>query len=370
MRRLFYSKWRVMKHFSLLLVVIFAIPQISNAMEPQEELSAIEHVPNEIRAQILLNIIEGDDTPSQTIKNILNFTQTNKSFATVLNDEYINKLLIQKLAAKYYNNNQLKAAQELNTLGARKWITSYLSQGKRQKQEAIAPLFAALYGKDNKAVINLINAGLDANTRDKKLGKTPLMVAAQNGDLPLMDFLLSKGAAIDSSDKQGNTPLIYAIRSGKIDAVKLLLDKGALIDAQNSAGFTPLMWALHKKQPEIAKLLLNKNADISLTDKQRATALMESAQHDLPEMAQLLIAKGADVNATTSEGDSALLDAVEESPEVTQILLNAGANPLQINHFGFNALMLGAKNPEILKLLLNTPARSLINGQDSLGFTH
>lgn len=348
------------------------MPLFSLAMEPiapikhVEEVS-FEHMAPEIHQQILLNLVEGH-TAQEAIQNILAFTRINKAFASFLNDEHTNKLLIQKLAEKYFNNNQIKAAQALNTTGARKWFADYLAQGKQQKQEVLSPLFAALTAKDNKAVVNLINAGLDANTRDKKLAKTPLMVAAHNGDLVLMDFLISKGAAVDSSDKQGNTPLLYAIRNNKINAVQFLLDKGALIDAQNSAGFTPLMWAIHRRQPEIAKLLLDKNANITLTDNQGVTALMESAAHNLPEIGRLLIAKGADVNTVDSQEYSALLDAAGTAPELLPALLRAGANPLQITTDGLNILMIGAANPEVLRLLLSTPARTLLDVTDNLGW--
>lgn len=352
-----------------MLVLLLASTLTIVAMEEYEEKAPLEHLPTEIHAQILLNVLEGD-TAKDAIKNILNFTKINKTFAPFLNDELINKLLIQKLAEKYYNNNQLKAAQELNTGGARLWIASYLAESKQQKQAAIAPLFAALNAKDNKAVINLINAGMDANTRDKKLAKTPLMVAAHNGDLVLMDFLVAKGAAIDSSDKQGLTPLMYAIRNGKINAVQFLLDKGALIDAKNNDGFTPLMWAIHRKQPEIAKLLLHKNADISLTDNQGVTALMESATHNLPEIAQLLISKGVDVNVVSKDGFSALIDAAfEKSPAMVSLLLKAGANPSQVSQQGITALFAAAQDPETIRILLNTPARNLIDNPTNLGFT-
>lgn len=355
--------------FKMLVLTILTATAINTMEEPPESVTTLEHLPKEIHAQIILNLVAGN-TAQDAINNILNFTKVNKTFAPFLNDEYTNKLLIQKLAGKYFNNNVIKAAQELNTAGARLWLASYLAQGKQQKQEAVSPLFAALNAKDNKSVINLINAGLDVDTRDKKLSKTPLMVAAHNGDLVLMDFLISKGAAIDSSDKHGLTPLFYAIRNGKIEAVKLLLDKGALIEATNNVGSNSLKWAIHKKQPAIAKLLIDKNADIASSDKKGTTALMEAAQHNLPEIAQLLISKGADVNAVGKDGFSALIDAAfEKSPEIVALLLQAGANPLQITQQGFTTLFAGAEDPETLKLLLNTPARTLINNQNNLGFT-
>ena len=145
----------------LKILVLLLSAATLNAMELPEAQAGIEHLPTEIHAQILLNLANAD-TAKEAIKNILSFTQINKTFAPFLDDEYISKLLIEKLAEKYYNNNQLKAAQELNTKGARLWLATYLAQEKQNKQEAIIPLFAALYANDAKAVINLINAGMDA----------------------------------------------------------------------------------------------------------------------------------------------------------------------------------------------------------------
>lgn len=47
----------------------------------------------------------------------------------------------------------------------------------------------------------------DVNLADKD-GRTPLMFAARDGDLPAVQALLSKGANINATDNNGMTPLM------------------------------------------------------------------------------------------------------------------------------------------------------------------
>jgi len=343
---------------SLLILTISA-----QAMESPEAAMPLEHAAPEIKQQILLNVATGS-TAKEAIQNLLHFTQVSRAFAPFLNDEYTNTLLIRKLAKNYYNGDFLKAALELNTQGARQWMAKYLADEKAAK-EARTPLFKAIYANNTKAAINLINAGLDANTTEAKLSRTPLMAAANNGNIELINFLLSKGAIIDKQDNHGMSALLYAIRAGKFDATKLLIDKGASISIANASGFTPLIWAIHKKHPKIAQYLIENNANVNISDKSGVTPLMEAAAHNIPEILQILIQKGANINAIDKKGYTALINAALEknSSGNIKMLLQAGANPVAQTQDHFTALMAAAESndPENVKLLLNTPARSLIN---------
>lgn len=70
-------------------------------------------------------------------------------------------------------------------------------------------------------------------------GKTPLHLASENGNTPIMDFLLSLGADIEARDSGKRTPLVLAIDSGWPKAVELLLDLGADPDVEDARGRTP-----------------------------------------------------------------------------------------------------------------------------------
>ena len=70
-------------------------------------------------------------------------------------------------------------------------------------------------------------------------GKTPLHLASEYGNTPIMLFLLAQGADIEARDSGKRTSLILAIESGWPKAVELLLEWGAEQDIEDLMGRTP-----------------------------------------------------------------------------------------------------------------------------------
>lgn len=56
-------------------------------------------------------------------------------------------------------------------------------------------------------------------------GRPPLLYAADYGQLEVIDYLVSKGANVNATDKHGISPLLAAIWEGHTACVKLLLQK-------------------------------------------------------------------------------------------------------------------------------------------------
>jgi 60kDa lysophospholipase len=52
-------------------------------------------------------------------------------------------------------------------------------------------------------------------------GRTLLHVAASEGQLPVVEYLLSEGASVHMKDRNDNTPLMSAVLSDKHDVVCL-----------------------------------------------------------------------------------------------------------------------------------------------------
>lgn len=100
---------------------------------------------------------------------------------------------------------------------------------------------------------------LVANTRGKD-GKTPLIIAAQEGKLDAVKFSVDKGANVNAIDNYGWTPLMYATWEGHLDVVQYLVDKGANVNAKDFNGWTPLMHAAWKGHLDVVKYLMDKGA--------------------------------------------------------------------------------------------------------------
>jgi hypothetical protein len=71
----------------------------------------------------------------------------------------------------------------------------------------------------------------------------------------LVDFLIQRGAELDSIDKNGCTPLQLATLAGRMTAARLLLEAGASITMRNKAGDTALDVARQQDQPDIAVIV-------------------------------------------------------------------------------------------------------------------
>ena len=83
--------------------------------------------------------------------------------------------------------------------------------------------------------------------RESSQGATPMFFAAQEGALPVMEWLFSHGAEKDvrTPNKAGNTPMGFAANSGNVACMEWLFSHGAEKDvrAPDATGGTPLLSA-------------------------------------------------------------------------------------------------------------------------------
>lgn len=73
--------------------------------------------------------------------------------------------------------------------------------------------------------------------------QTPLAVAAAYNHVAIIEFLLKKGASIETKDKDGYTPLLLAASEGNAQAAYVLLQSGANIFSIDREDRTLLYWA-------------------------------------------------------------------------------------------------------------------------------
>jgi uncharacterized protein len=181
-----------------------------------------------------------------------------------------------------------------------------------------------------------------------------LVYAAGLGDVSLVDELVKRGAQFDGSKSRGKTALMTAAELGTARVVERLLRAGANPASADPDGRTALHFAVAGRKPDrvigpdgkavqqwdgkselripagedvrrVVELLLDARADVNARDKNGATPLISAWTYG-EDAAPVLIARGADVNAQdTRHGETALM--ICRNPKVTQLLLDAGADP-------------------------------------------
>lgn len=109
--------------------------------------------------------------------------------------------------------------------------------------------------------------------------------------------LLDYGAPVDAENAKHATPLIIAAQKGNVTVVRELLERGANIAAATLTGLTPILQAAHFGKTDVLKLLLQScNTHlIECANYNQTTPLMRSSQEGHIEAVQLLLEAGAQV---------------------------------------------------------------------------
>lgn len=123
-------------------------------------------------------------------------------------------------------------------------------------------------------------------------GKTPLHWAAQGGHAEIVEFLIERGAVVDSQNVADETPLHYAAALGQSEVVKLLVAKGASLNPKTITGETPLHYSADLGQFESVQLLIEKRADLNVKNNEGRTPLDYASDRGFDKIEQLLASKG------------------------------------------------------------------------------
>jgi hypothetical protein len=93
-------------------------------------------------------------------------------------------------------------------------------------------------------------------TRGGPWGGWPLlMIAARQGDKPMVELLLRSGADVNDKNFSSEVPLHYAAHYGHQEIVQLLIDHKADVNVKNDAEATPLSLASSAGKTDIVALL-------------------------------------------------------------------------------------------------------------------
>ncbi|MCJ1383169.1 hypothetical protein MMC17_006282 [Xylographa soralifera] len=198
-----------------------------------------------------------------------------------------------------------------------------------EKGNSTALILAASAGLEDTVTLLLERPKIAVNAEDVG-GWTALAHAAYKNYYAIVKRLLDmQGVEIDLPSSNGATPLIIAAQEGNIQVVAELLKKHADPEYMQSDGTTAIQQAIIKGHTLVVKAILEHGINIHTMDSSGRTLLHRACESDVPqvEIVRLLIDRGLDINARGSRGETPLHDASRCGyREFVQLLLDSHAD--------------------------------------------
>jgi ankyrin repeat protein len=231
--------------------------------------------------------------------------------------------------------------------------------------------FAAGGGQQNTKVYDICLAhGADLKKDLNNDGANALLIAVANDkDLTLTNYFISKGLDLKSTDAAGNNAFSYAARAGKIDILKTLLQKGVpansnamLMAAQGSrSGANPIEVYQYLESLKLKPNVIGKSGENALH------AIVRRPKQE--EIIKYFLSKGVDVNKADEDGNTVFMNAAASNRDIAtlELLLPHVKDINQVNSKGVSALAMAARgnSPEVMGFLIDKKAS--VNTADKNG---
>jgi uncharacterized protein len=276
----------------------------------------------------------------------------------------------------------------------------------KEKNGSQNALMWAVAARQSAVADALVRGGADVHGGSKS-GFTPLMFAAQQGDVDSIRVLLRAGAKVDDRQEGAPTALVIASAMVHVDAVNLLLDNGANPNATDWRGYNPLLLVVRDSHygldlankdriVTIVKSLLKHGADPNFRLKQPkaittnevsldgATPVLLAAEVNNTEAVKVLLDAGADARITTEQGMTPLIMASgggtdiqrarppeerAQAIDTVKLLVERGVDINAVGQYGWTALHQASYQglTDVIEFLVSKGAN--INEMDAFGQT-
>lgn len=107
----------------------------------------------------------------------------------------------------------------------------------------------------------LIRKGIEID--EEVNGMTAILNAAEDGDLPLVKFLVRKGADFKKASSHGVTPIFVASAEGHLEIVIFLAENGADMNGNSITQLSPIFGAAKEGHLDVVKYLAENGAQAS-----------------------------------------------------------------------------------------------------------
>lgn len=179
----------------------------------------------------------------------------------------------------------------------------------------IFPLRSALHFATRRSNLSLLNflleKGANANAVDSD-GNTPLHWAsikgAEGDGASILKILIAKTLEnVDALNNYHVSPIMFAAMQGELKIVNILLEYGPNLETVDLYyGKSCLHWAALKGHVLIVKALIAKNAKVNSLDKHDQTPLISASWKGYYDVAQVLLENGGNKSQRNCNGKTAL----------------------------------------------------------------
>ncbi|CDI78305.1 ankyrin repeat-containing protein, putative [Eimeria acervulina] len=142
-----------------------------------------------------------------------------------------------------------------------KWLPLFLEAGagaEKGKRWVLTDVLSCAVAKNDVESIGLlIDKYPDLMNRTHPLWSKPLLQAAKQGRVQVLELLLASGCNVDARGEGGQTALLAATEEGLGSCVERLIDHGADVNKANFEGMTPLIVACMENHEDMVNYFLD-----------------------------------------------------------------------------------------------------------------
>jgi ankyrin repeat protein len=221
-------------------------------------------------------------------------------------------------------------------------LKEILSENKKELKESILYILnnyevsdftnifkEAMEYEDEEILTKLIKLGAPLTIKSNVANKTILHIACAKGWLNMTKALVETGMDLNIMDDYTNTPIMNAFSGGHLEIINYLISKGAKIDSKEHTYFFK---SIYSHDINTVMLAHEYDKNIQTTDSSGQNALHIEAFHHVNHKNQSLdlirfyIEVGVDINHLTENGIPPIYDAIHSGKvEIVKLFLENGA---------------------------------------------
>ena len=141
-----------------------------------------------------------------------------------------------------------------------------------------------------------------------------LVQACLNNSTQLLELALSRGANVNTQDKDGKQ-ILHRLDKHRLGIAKKLIEKGADVNGVDNFNQTPLHFAVHTNDQKYMKFLIRNGANLDAEDEQGRTPITHAGTDKVKKNLE----KARETNVTVSiSGPQSRVNKVAKVVEITE----------------------------------------------------